>query len=285
MAMSQDSVLVVAFDGLDKELIEKFDLEHVKQEEYGTINNISGSSAIKTSELFASFITGAKWNTHGIKGLKKPEHWLPSLVPNKAVSRLRGGYTLKSILEEITTQDEREYTKEDLQINSLFEKIENSKAMYVPSYNPSPFWIKHGTGQDLRKYDADDRRLGYYWDAHEYIRRKKETFRPVNRWHDFLMVHFFRPDMHQHCYGDPELSTYNENKLEKLYRETDDLAERILEFFSSDYDTIIFMSDHGLPTKKEHNENAFYSCNKELFGDKVPKMVDFHDPILEKASK
>lgn len=49
------------------------------------------------------------------------------------------------------------------------------------------------------------------------------------------------------------------------------------------FDTVLFVSDHGLPDveKGGHNENAFYSCNKELFGDKTPHITDFHDKILE----
>ncbi|WP_217907042.1 alkaline phosphatase family protein [Candidatus Nanohalobium constans] len=279
--MSENSVLVIAFDGLDKELIEEFDLEHVKQEEYGSIDNKTGMSSIKTSELFASFITGKTREEHGIKGLKKEEHWLPSLIPSKVAQKVRGGYTVKQILRDIAKQGDRQFDKRDLEGDSIFEEIENSKAMYVPGYNPSPFWTKHGTGRDLRDLSMEKRPWGYFWDAHEHTRRKNEIFRPVNKWHDFLMVHIFRPDMHQHCYGDPNLSTYDENKLEELYKDTDDLAEEILEYFSEDYDTIIFMSDHGLPTENGHNENAFYSSNRELFGEEVPKITDFYDKILE----
>ena len=41
------------------------------------------------------------------------------------------------------------------------------------------------------------------------------------------------------------------------------------------------MSDHGLPTPHQHNEKAFYSCNRELFGDTTPLITDFHDRILD----
>ena len=99
------------------------------------------------------------------------------------------------------------------------------------------------------------------------------------------MCHLHRTDHHQHQYGDPSISTYDEEKLQDLYEETDDLAGRIVGFFEEDYDYIIFMSDHGLPTEKEHNENAFYSCNKELFGDETPHITDFHDKILELTEK
>jgi hypothetical protein len=142
--------------------------------------------------------------------------------------------------------------------------------------------MSHGTGADLRNLDVVNRNYGYFWDEMEYERRKREIFRPVNRWFDFCLIHFHRPDVHQHFYGDMSIDSFDKGKLEQLYRETDELAARIIGYFSDDYDTITFMSDHGLPTQEEHNENAFYSCNKELFGSETPHITDFHDVILEK---
>lgn len=73
-------------------------------------------------------------------------------------------------------------------------------------------------------------------------------------------------------------------KVKETYHEMDELAGEIIERAEENgFDTIIFMSDHGLPTVEEggHNENAFYSCNHELFGDKTPHITDFHDRILQ----
>lgn len=64
-----ENVLVVAFDGLDKEWIEEFELENIMQEEFGAIDNQTGMKNIYTSELFASFITGKNPQEHGIDGL------------------------------------------------------------------------------------------------------------------------------------------------------------------------------------------------------------------------
>jgi hypothetical protein len=205
------------------------------------------------------------------------------MIPDKVVREIKGGNTLKEILKTVFEKQRRYYDRDDLECGTLFEEIDNSRPMYIPSYNPSPFWIEHGTGRDLARLTWEEHEGGYFWDIHEHLRRKKETFRPVNKWYDFLMVHFFRPDMHQHCYGDPELSTFDKDKLESLYNEIDELAGRIIDYFSEDYDTIVFMSDHGLPTREEHNENAFYSCNRELFGSETPDITDFHNIMLEKT--
>jgi hypothetical protein len=282
-----ESVLVVALDGLDKELIEKFDLEYIKQGEFGGIDNKTGMTGIKTSELFASFITGKTYEKHGVKGLNKnskfkwKERLSNLLFPNYLVSNFRGFTRLKKAFNLIIGGGKDKYTKEDLDSETLFDKIDNSKALFIPSYNPSIFWIARGKRGHLRDFDYRNKRFLYYWDEYEYETRKRKLLRPVNKWFDFCMMHFHRPDLHQHYYGDPELSTYDEEKLRKLYQETDELAKDIIEYFSEDYDTIIFMSDHGLPTEDEHNENAFYSCNHKLFADETPHITDFHDKILE----
>ncbi|EHK00764.1 hypothetical protein HRED_11217, partial [Candidatus Haloredivivus sp. G17] len=31
----------------------------------------------------------------------------------------------------------------------------------------------------------------------------------------------------------------------------------------------------------QHNKNAFYSSNVDLFGDETPHIKDFHDKIIE----
>ena len=67
-----NKIVVIAFDGLDKELIEKFNLKIISQGEIHSINNKEGISSIYTSELFASFVTGKTHELHGVKGLVRP---------------------------------------------------------------------------------------------------------------------------------------------------------------------------------------------------------------------
>jgi predicted AlkP superfamily pyrophosphatase or phosphodiesterase len=96
------------------------------------------------------------------------------------------------------------------------------------------------------------------------------------------MCHFHRVDQFQHYYGDESIGRFDQDKLLDLYRETDELASNIKQkALSAGYDCIIFMSDHGLPTEDQHNKQAFYSSNIELFGDDTPHITDFHDKILE----
>ncbi|MBY6294544.1 hypothetical protein GLU60_04100 [Nanohaloarchaea archaeon H01] len=291
--MSTNSVLVIAFDGLDRELIEEFGLKHVKQEEFGALDNNTGMHQIKTSELFTSFITGKTWEDHGITGHEKRKYQNPMkdkilrfLTPDKIVANVRGWRTLREVLESVMRAEKLErYTKNDQKLDTLFEKISGSRAMFVPGYNPGMIWRLRLEIAPLENGYSVERR-SKFWDKRSYEVRKRDLFREIENDivspRPFLMCHFFRPDQHQHYYGDIDLGTYNKDKLRKMYLEIDELAGEIREkALEKGYDTIIFMSDHGLPDETDHNENAFYSCNRKLFGKRTPKITDFHDKILE----
>lgn len=282
-----NNVLVVAFDGLDKELIEEFDLENIQQSEFGSIDNQTGMKHIYTSELFASFITGETHEEHGIEHLTTWEdeskgRIIETVAPKSIVENTRGFHRIRETLKTLLKTDEVKFSEEHLEEETLFEKVDNSRAMYIPGYNPSVFWqlkaetlpLEYGYGADV----AEE-----FWDTREYEFRKKNLFSELENEivspRNFLMVHLHRTDFHQHLYGDPT-AVMDKDKLKKLYQETDDLAGEILEKAEGKYDTVIFMSDHGLPAKKGHNENAFYSSNTKLF-DETPKLTDFHDKILE----
>ena len=283
-----EKVLVVAFDGLDKELIEEFDLQNIRQGEFGSIDNQTGMKNIYTSELFASFITGETHQEHGVEGLNKWKNSrgeiLDTLVPKELLETKRGLHRFRETLKSALDAEETKYDEEDLEVDTLFEKIDNSRSIFVPGYNPSTFWT----------IEADLRPLGFgkspaetmeHYDTREFRHRKEKLFSELENdfipARDFLMMHFHRSDTFHHLYGDPQ-GNYDEEKLREMYSDMDELAVQIKEkALEKGYDYIIFMSDHGLPAKIGHNENAFYSSNKELFPNKTPKITDFHDRILE----
>lgn len=279
--------LIIAFDGLDKKLVEKFDLENLLQEENGSIDNKTGMSRIITSELFASFVTGKTHEDHGAKGLHYYDNGIFGSFIEKTVARpfvmqnIRGSHRLHSVLLSLFDVERRRYTKEDLKTDSLFEKIDNSRAMFVPGHSPDLFWETRCEGRPL-KYGYGSQEYLEFWDTRTHRHRKESLMSEISFMsRPLLMCHFHKPDLHQHIYGDKD-GKYDEEKLLKLYKETDKLAADIKErALETGYEQIIFMSDHGLPEGNDHNENAFYSSNKELFPEKTPKITDFHDRILQ----
>lgn len=79
----QDKVLVVALDGMDKELVEKYEMDFfTENEEYGPVDT-TVTRYTKTNEIFASFVTGRAPEKHGVYALNKWdrdtinrfEHW------------------------------------------------------------------------------------------------------------------------------------------------------------------------------------------------------------------
>lgn len=296
--MSKNSILVVAFDGLDKELIEVFDLKHIKQEEYGSIDNKTGMSAQMTSELFTSFITGKNYEKHGVEGLKKNmkpkrQKIVDILAPKSFAKKVRGFDFLRRNLERLLDIERRKYKKEDIQTETIFGNIENSRAMFVPGYNPSMLWSMMGFGKPL-EYGYTSSEILKMWDEQEYEYRKEQLFseleNPILEPRDFLMCHFHRPDTHHHFFEgaikneNQVKEKYGRSKLKKIYEETDQLAKEIKEKAEEKgYSHIIFMSDHGMPTESGHNKNAFYSCNKQLFGNQEPKITDFYYKFINKS--
>lgn len=277
----EEKTLIIAFDGLDKELIEKFGLENVVQEEYGTIDNKTGMSSIITSELFASFITGKTHEEHGVKGLFYYDGGIKGkiveyLTDPKFVKNIRGFHRLRKILMAALDVEKRRYTKENLDCKTIFEEVDNSRAMFIPGYNPDKFWEMKCEARPL-EYGYGSEVYLDFWDNRSFQHRKRKLFSELDFMsRPLLMCHFHKVDIHQHLYGDKEIGNYDEKKLIKLYKDTDRFAKEIKEkALDAGYERIIFMSDHGLPSKYGHNENAFYSSNKPLFPDRTPKITDF----------
>jgi hypothetical protein len=276
-------VLVVAFDGLDLELIREYGLDNIPQEEFGRIENKRGIDTIVTTELFASFITGETWERHGAVGLGKFQNpWLDSLEKklnrNKFFNKFSG--LRKEFYQNIPffNGESTSFTRDDMKVETIFEKVSNSKAIDVPSYN-------YGYNVKLMDTIQEQGLESAERDLDRFTKWKKwELFDEMEKDHDLIMAHFHKPDHIHHWYWE----VGKMDKVEETYREMDEFAGEILEKAEENgFDTIIFMSDHGLPDVENggHNENAFYSCNHELFGGRKPHITDFHNKILNIVSQ
>lgn len=270
-------VLIIAFDGLDRELIENYDCERIKQREFGKIS-LGGFKRINTPQVFASFITGKTEAEHGINKIGEyPDSIKGGLIkylpPDFILKNLKGGFFLRITFERLLSIDRELPGKSDLEAESFFEKINHSEAICVPAYNPSSMyriWRKVSRIEDRKKLTDV-----------EFIQRRIKLYRVIKEEKELVMCHFHKPDAYHHLFWE----IGRKKKVKEMYEEMDKFAEEIKNRAQGKYDYIIFMSDHGLPSGQEHNKNAFYSCNKELFPDKTPHITDFHDKILEIRGK
>lgn len=278
-----ERILVIAFDGLDKDLVERFELENVIQEEFGSIDNNSQMTKRMTSELFASFITGKNHAEHGIEGLVKPNSATKKKIveffrARKLKDNVRGYTRFWKALKTFLDYKQVKYSKNDLKTDTIFEELIDSKALFIPSYNPSLFWM---TGADFELLQKDG---SYSLDDYnsllnrDFEFRRRRLFRELESENPpaFLMAHFHKVDTLQHL-----LSEESSSQLKPFYEEIDKLAGKIIELAEPKYDEIIFMSDHGLPTKSQHNKKAFYSSSKPYFKSE-PHITDFYHKFIEK---
>lgn len=265
------NVLVVAFDGLDHDLIERFDCQNLQQTEFGRIDNRSAVNKVVTSELFASFLTGEHADVHGVSGLRRwPATrkgrllaWTDTYLPGP----VHGG------IRRILNGQQRTYYRADLTNETFLDHVDDARTIRFPSYDKQTLHDRIWTGLSL----YDDAELCNDDSLAEFHYRRHELFRNLQYPFEVLLCHFIRSDTIQHIHE--EEAKDSPEVLKPYYAMFDDLAGEIIEA-AEEYDYVFFLSDHGLPEGDEHNENAFYSVNEPLGLDE-PRLTDFHDLFLE----
>lgn len=262
------SVLVVAFDGMDRELLERWDCERLLQEFHGGIDVTTGITVRKTSEIFASFLTGATHEEHGVRGLsfiddpridrfERAIHRIPGVSER---SRLR-----QALYRSMFGARRRRPDREDLDAPAFIDRVPGAEALFVPAYNPSPVW-KYRNLMDYPHLDELEQELDK-----EFAWRKRALLDALGEEQPLLVAHIHRPDFMHHFHGD------DLDAVREVYREMDDLAGEIRS--RADHDTVLFLSDHGRPTPRAHTGDAFWSATEPLF-EEEPHITEFHDRIL-----
>lgn len=285
-------VLVIIFGGIDFKFLSKFRISALKQNEFGPVhvNGLWGNRDVAT-QITSQLITGLTWKDTGIRGRRRytnpriealEKSFFRGLPFEGKWRPLREGfYQCFSGLRF----EKRNYLKEDLKCKSLFDKARNSKAIYVPSYNPEPAWALRRNILDPRKFPEfgeagalDLLEKNFSW------RRKKLLQELNNREYQLLMCQFQYIDSLQHLYiaycEYPQME-----EIQKGYARIDAFAKEILQQ-AEQYDLVLFLSDNGAaghPSEhlgQTHHNRPFYSLNIPM-GLKEPNMRDLHDCILE----
>lgn len=274
--MSDDSkLIVVAFDGMDYEKMKQFGMPNIldRTEEHGTID-VSMLKEVKTGEAFTTLITGESWQVHGCTGLQKVRMGDTAEKIESVFQRFPGVAEKTHGLRESVYQSvnsleywKEPYTKESYQCDTVFDTC-GGRPLYVPGYNPEMEWVSGFPIKALEKGYSAETVDAKAW---EHTWKRKESFDELNhKWWDFIFLHLHQPDYSHHLKGEADVQDYHI---------LDSWAGDVLERFPDS--TVVFLSDHGMPDGKEHNENAFYSANTELFGERTPALTDFREKFEE----
>lgn len=270
------NLLVVIFGGADHLFLSKFDCPNLKQAQWGKVqvDDLWEDRDVAT-QITAQLITGKTWRENGVNERKKVKYiyrsaiarWLENTI-FKNIKKGRGRRNaLYNLLGWKFTTISREFLKDDLLCPTLFDLIPDSKAVYVPAYNPEPTWALDRNILDPRFYPElgvegaiDLREKHYFWRKKRFMDALEGP--PCK----LLMGQFQYLDSTQHLY----LSYHEEDRMDKVeeaYKLIDEFAGEIIEKAKGKYDRILFISDNGaarkIDYKPTHHNRPFFSTNFE----------------------
>lgn len=289
-------VLVVLFGGIDYTYLEQFDCKNLKQAQYGrlTVDELWKDRDVAT-QITSQFVTGKTWRESGVLGRKRytndnTEQLEKRVIRNRYQGHPRWGWLEKktrpmrvipyALLPGHSTR-QRNYLKDDLLCETLFDVVPNSKAVYVPSYNPEPSWALDRNILDPRYYPSLGEEAAVDLAEKNFNWRRKRFFDEVDADYQLLVGQFQILDSFQHLYlvysDEPRM-----DKIEEIYGRMDAFAGEIIDAFDG-YDRVLFLSDNGAahdePGRTHHNR-PFYSISDEVAIDGT-NMRDFHRHVLD----
>lgn len=267
-------MLVIGIDGLEYDLVEKFNLENLKQEEYSKVKVPLSEGEIypHTPEVWGSFLTG----NHFKKQFKYSTSFLNILpflakMKNKFIKKRTG--IGKFILDL--------FSKTSIDMSKSFPKLEqktfmehcNSDYCNIPFFDfsekfagkISPITKKFKKGQvSYQEYKSFVKNM--------YTTTKKRMFEKLkNTNSDLFFGYFYYLDLLQHhFFKDKEL-------IKNAYKEVDKTVKKLIDLSKADF--VLIISDHGSKNGK-HTKHGFYSFNKKI-GLDFPYITDFYDIIME----
>jgi predicted AlkP superfamily pyrophosphatase or phosphodiesterase len=292
--------LVLGLDALEYDLVERFGLKNLMQEEYGR-TNLDDFEVILTYPIWVSFITGLKPEEHGAKGFWQSTDRLRHLfhviglgedITNKMADKFlqmvkflayktSNRKEIESFLRYFLSYERADQALAKRGVKTIFDVVDKSHAINVVGYNY--LWDYH-RGNLLRKAIEDPDRFERKFEKYIYydFLKEKASFLDAikNRAWNLVMGYTRMADDLGHSFGG-DLA-----KTSKIYTLLDNYAEEVRELMSED-DVLLIVSDHGMkPLGRygEHSDHGFYSCSKRL-NLSNPRVYDFFSVIVNGLQK
>ncbi len=267
-------IFILGIDALDYELVEKLNLNSLKQLEYSKIVvPIHKELGVPLSpEVWASFLTG----THVPKGFKNPRHFtkfLGTLTRSLKINCSKGVLKkLKILYLKLFTEP----NKFDNLNKKTFLDITQSMEINVPfySFDNKTFDIGHLFGLEELSLEQTVKEIILI-----YENRKTQIFSKIDniRNEDVVFAFMHTADILQHC------AYLRFFEIELHYIDLNNYVSSLKRKLVDSFGEVIFIivSDHGFDFDKgTHSINGFYSSNTHLIS-KPEKITDFYKIILD----
>mgnify|MGYP000064706953 CR=1 FL=1 len=264
-------ICILAFDGLEYDLVVRWRMKALMQEYYGKYEAPISPTFKKphTPSAWASFITGKAIEEHGVDdwwtwGLLLD--WLRFRPPLKWIKGKRKLLKKLGIRPKLYKIDDSHPT--------IFSVVKPSIPLFIPTLTePTRFHYELSDAVE-KGVDAFVRKI---WEIHRY--RKKEFLKCLDKDWKLLMVWFDLADLLGHVF-----IKKNPIKLFKGYKELNDIANIARSKLANT--AILIVSDHGMkPQPKgtgDHSSYGFWSLNIEP-PFKPEKITDFYKLVIKIA--
>lgn len=241
-------VVIIGFDGLDSEIVEKFKVPELVQKDHGS----TLTPSLYTPVVWASFITGKTPEEHGVKQKGRWDR-LPVSMLRSVLLKL--GVRLRRIGDLVERLGLAKRVSSHPSVPTIFDYAE-SVAVSVPSYNEDPIvWRWWNKTQELARDPRHWAEIKDMWSrefAYKMHYFKEEVTHPWS----LAMIHFFASDALQHFFY------WDEGFIERLYKKCGDIVRGIRSLVGDDV-VVFVVSDHG-HRQGMHTNRAFWSSSHPL---------------------
>jgi len=280
--------MILAFDGLEYNFVEIFDLENLKQREYGKVQLpkecFKEVNLGYTNEMHKEPWTPLVWFSFLTGKLPKEDNFVVKKWDNKLLNVLRTlsvkiglSRSMRSGIGKILTSlgfSLRIFDRDDYKVPTIFDLTEKFHATNVPVFSrgwtfefekiPDDFdnfedFLNSALTTELRKFNE--------------LRDQTLSFLERNIDWNLAMVYFKTLD----SFG--EVCFENTEKIRDIYSKVDKFVKEV-KCKLNDKCFVLIISDHGMErlgkhSFGKHSNYAFYSMNRKL-GLKNPKITDFY---------
>ena len=272
-------IFILGIDALDYDLVEKLNLNNLKQLEYSKIVvPISKKIGIPSSpEVWASFLTGE----HMPLKFSSKNNYI------KAMKKILGVFRIASD-NRFRRKANYFWAKLGFKSNVIFGSINRktfldvikSNEINVPfySFDHKTFQISHLFGHNMLSLAQAVKETKVIYENRK-IQILNETNKINNN--DLIFAFMHTTDILQH------FSYLRFLEIKKHYLDLDNYVSILKRSLEDSFGEIIFIivSDHGFDFKiGNHSMMGFYSCNTHLI-PKPEKITDFYGIILELVKK
>jgi hypothetical protein len=269
-------VFILALDGLEYDLVVKWQLRHLLQRTFGRFEVDKkyfiwkgGFGAPYSPLIWASFVTGQPPTIHGVDGFwTYRSRFLDFARKLPFVAKIGGKRRYLSKLGLKPSLRDRQ----DLKVKTMFDVVTPSTAIDVVSFNPM---------EDLRRRQSAAKTIDEFMEFafHKFRIKKEILLEQLSKPWKLFMFYVALTDHAGHC--------LRAGKLKLIYQAMDALAAEIKEIIGPCI--FLVVSDHGMTTRRwrkeygtrlhVHSKHAFYSLNIKSEW-KPSDAVDFYDKIL-----